>query len=71
MSKSPKKKNTKFQYDPQEVLDDINKILNLTTVFEEDLTELDLDKFNKKVDKINKEIREKYISGKKNLDSKK
>ena len=71
MSKLPKKKNTKIPYDPQEVLEDINKILNLTSVFEEDITELDLDKFNKKVDKINKEIREKYIPGKRNLDSKK
>ena len=58
MSKS-KNKNTK--YNPKEILKDINKILNLTKVFESDISKLDVEAFSKKVDKVNKEINEKVV----------
>lgn len=66
-----KKSKKEPKYNPKEVLEDINKILNLINVFQEDITKLDVDKFGKKVDKINKEIKEKYDPNSEDLDFKK
>jgi len=68
MSKS-KKQNPK--YNPKEIIQDINKILNLTNIFKEDITKIDIEDFSKKVDKIKNEINKKYSSSPKDLDSEK